>query len=849
MCVILSKFIFAPQNYTIDGDKVYIDDSNVYIEARPHTIRGSKFVNFTLISKNYEGNVNILFGFDQFTRTSTADLFMPNGVNHTMQYTCTGNIATWFNYTINPKHAWCWENITDEVTGDYSKDQFYLTFNHSFESANLATKTVYWTEKDYWLDIKNQFKSFDYSYDNKTKWYYLDSVSILKDKEYVLRSYIDVPNIEGYFSKYSVAVYPSIYGTNIQQAITDGKFYYLDPWVNGKYTTGGALIAWNDDTTQVIQSRTYNNTNFSREKNAKTTSHTAKMLRPFIVEVASSPRIGSNESIVMIVSNGSNNSRVSAQVWNGSNWTNRKLFQNKTVNGTGALTGNTIWRSIDVGYINTTHAMLVMWANESVDKSISVYRLWNSKTKTWGDENFLPDATKLYKPVQQELGCDLYGTSNYCVLVQCANSTFSKVSPAYAQIWNGSEWDYRNGKNITLLNGTVGRNCADNFHGIDVEYDRNGNAMVVYIQKTAPVSVYYRYWNNSLKAWENNKTIFNKGGVAFQYIELAYNPNATLKKSRYAIVTNQAGIISAAIYNGTNWTKRKNVSATGLTNFYSVDVAYTQHGDAVVVFVDATKLTTGYRIFNGTNWSTKRFAKDRIATPRLVRVASDPTPYSDYLVLMDEDSANDVFVQMWNGTNWSKNKLLDANARFLTPGFGVAFYRQNIIPKVTLISPANGISTENVSEIFNCSATNDVTLTGMSLEIWNTTHSYFSNKTTCIGRTCFFKKNIIMSSDSYTWNCNATTINRISKWSVINYTYTKTGVADTCTAPGSGDWSITCSDNCVWSTPQSVPANMKITGSGRLRLSSIITFTGSGQYISMMSGCRLEIISGGKIQG
>jgi hypothetical protein len=62
--------------------------------------------------------------------------------------------------------------------------------------------------------------------------------------------------------------------------------------------------------------------------------------------------------------------------------------------------------------------------------------------------------------------------------------------------------------------------------------------------------------------------------------------------------------------------------------------------------------------------------------------------------------------------------------------------------------------------------------------------------------------------------------------------------ADTCTAPASGNWAITCSDNCTWSTNQVVPANITMTGSGFTRLLANWTFTGSSQYINIGSGCQ-----------
>lgn len=84
-------------------------------------------------------------------------------------------------------------------------------------------------------------------------------------------------------------------------------------------------------------------------------------------------------------------------------------------------------------------------------------------------------------------------------------------------------------------------------------------------------------------------------------------------------------------------------------------------------------------------------------------------------------------------------------------------------------------------------------------------------------------------------------------WTVAVYAVWDVAPPDTCTAPGSGDWNITCDDECVLADDQDVPENMILKGSGRIQLSAILSFTGSNQYIEITDGCSLEIISGGQI--
>lgn len=68
--------------------------------------------------------------------------------------------------------------------------------------------------------------------------------------------------------------------------------------------------------------------------------------------------------------------------------------------------------------------------------------------------------------------------------------------------------------------------------------------------------------------------------------------------------------------------------------------------------------------------------------------------------------------------------------------------------------------------------------------------------------------------------------------------------ADSCDYT-SGNWAISCSDNCVFSSAESISGNISITGAGVLKLLANWTFTGTNQFITMNSGCELDINSGG----
>ncbi len=115
-----------------------------------------------------------------------------------------------------------------------------------------------------------------------------------------------------------------------------------------------------------------------------------------------------------------------------------------------------------------------------------------------------------------------------------------------------------------------------------------------------------------------------------------------------------------------------------------------------------------------------------------------------------------------------------------------------------------------------------------------------------------FNQGIIFYMKTYTneFNCQFDSSDAASadKRQRLYWEYTL-APTDSCTAPGSGDWDVDCSDNCVLDSAQDVVADMHLNGAGTIVLSAPLTFTGSNQIFSVASGCALDIRSGGEIGG
>lgn len=153
--------------YEIIGDKVVIDDSNVYLATYPHTVNESGWVYFNLTSKIYEGNIDVVWGFDS-TKTR-------------------------------------------------------------------PTAAEYWNGEA-WQGISSSFSSIDYNYNGMNKWYYVENVPVIANKEYMARGYVEIHPTSPLEQneKYFFCVKPS--AETIQEAIANGHLYCLDPWWSSSWT-------------------------------------------------------------------------------------------------------------------------------------------------------------------------------------------------------------------------------------------------------------------------------------------------------------------------------------------------------------------------------------------------------------------------------------------------------------------------------------------------------------------------------------------------------------------------------------------------------------------------------------
>lgn len=224
-------------NYTIDGNSVYVDDSNVYINVTPHTLHHSDWVEVEFESKLFSGDIDVAFGFDTDSiRPKTIERWNPH--DEEKEYTCNYN----FIYTTNPNYFWCYYEQTNQ-----SGTVNITVFEHSFLSGNIPTKTAYWNVTKNWSELNGNFNSASYDFDNKNKWWYKQGQTINAGQTYKIRYYLDVkPDVSN--AKYDIALKPS--SETLSESIENNHLYFLDPWADYDLDTG-LLAYWSFDNDQV----------------------------------------------------------------------------------------------------------------------------------------------------------------------------------------------------------------------------------------------------------------------------------------------------------------------------------------------------------------------------------------------------------------------------------------------------------------------------------------------------------------------------------------------------------------------------------------------------------------------
>ena len=245
--------------WIIDGDTVYVNTTDVYASATPHTIHGSDDIIFEFESKTYTGNVDFIWGFNQTEMMPTKIWLWQNYSHPSFYYTtnetygCTIlnnvtsyeflNIENYSNYSVymgTPNNTYL-VNITIKNETNY----IYAISDYTVQNAtrflicgNYSQTTKIWNNQSYfdWLEWETTFTHINHNYENMTDWFATTNQPITanhryKCKVHVSRKKWDTTPING---KYWFAFKPS--SETLQEAITNNHLYALDPWYNSTWS-------------------------------------------------------------------------------------------------------------------------------------------------------------------------------------------------------------------------------------------------------------------------------------------------------------------------------------------------------------------------------------------------------------------------------------------------------------------------------------------------------------------------------------------------------------------------------------------------------------------------------------
>lgn len=245
LALLVLPFVSAG-SYLVDSDgRAYIDDSRVRFTA-PLVVGGPRpVIEGVLESKQFSGGVNLFWGFNN-------DEFVPRAGSVTLSEVATTE------YVCAPPKQYI---VSDGVVTCYTDNPNGTTTTHfeiAYDRVNAQTYTAYVDHVAETTTPANSLLRFDnINHNDNDVYYLLENAEIAPGLPIKWRLRGEIPI--GASAKYDVGFYPSSYGVTrnaILQAINDGVFYYLDPFINTTHYEAGTLTntsnPWTNDDDETL---------------------------------------------------------------------------------------------------------------------------------------------------------------------------------------------------------------------------------------------------------------------------------------------------------------------------------------------------------------------------------------------------------------------------------------------------------------------------------------------------------------------------------------------------------------------------------------------------------------------
>lgn len=189
-------------DFEIIGNAVIVNDTRAYLSAEPHTLGSSGWVTFTLVSKQYSGLIDVVWGFN---RTETRPR----------------NPQIWANYSHT---LYNWVEVEKPYTNE-TGTYFYETWDKEYYESWFYD----------WKPLNRDFTKKLIDAKDMDTWYILKKVDVKDGEEYRLRIWVDLPfkGTDLIKGKYAWGI--KLSSDTIQQAIESDRFYFMDPWYNSAW--------------------------------------------------------------------------------------------------------------------------------------------------------------------------------------------------------------------------------------------------------------------------------------------------------------------------------------------------------------------------------------------------------------------------------------------------------------------------------------------------------------------------------------------------------------------------------------------------------------------------------------
>jgi hypothetical protein len=241
-----------------------------------------------------------------------------------------------------------------------------------------------------------------------------------------------------------------------------------------------------------------------------------------------------------------------------------------------------------------------------------------------------------------------------------------------------------------LLDGEI---QLDTFYGI--------KGMISYFDDTPTTATPYipraRIWNQN--NWDNETNANSYGTDDNQIFVL--KSGSVRKNEKILCVSDVNKDVNVQIFNGQSWGSVLDLD--GILNnekFRAFDVAYeTISGDALLVYYNdsnpgSPKIIPKYRVWDGFNWSIElNTSAMGMVTVYWIALASNPN--SDEIILLTLDSNEELWAQVWNGTEWGNvQKIESKTSRSDMPCFGIIY--EKISNNAMIVWGGDSISNKNL---------------------------------------------------------------------------------------------------------------------------------------------------------